>query len=119
MRLFLEGTLAVVQRDRATGLAIADEILENWRLRDPCATYYLARTLAALDHPRAIETFRRAVEGGFHSYAFFIRDPWLDRLRTDAAFTQVLALAEEQYRGSAEAFVAAGGERVLGPVRRE
>jgi serine/threonine protein kinase/tetratricopeptide (TPR) repeat protein len=119
IRLFLEGTLAVVQRDRTTGLAIADEILENWRLRDPCATYYLARTLAALDHPRAMEAFRRAVEGGFYSYSFFIRDPWLDRLRTDAAFTQVLAFAEEQYRGSAEAFVAAGGERVLGPVRRE
>jgi len=119
MRLFLEATLAIVQRDRAAGLTVADEILENWRLRDPCATYYLARSLAALEHPRAIETLRRAVEGGFHSYAFFIRDPWLDRLRTEDAFTQVLSLAEAHFREAAQAFVAAGGERILGPSHRD
>jgi serine/threonine protein kinase/tetratricopeptide (TPR) repeat protein len=118
MRLFLEGTLAVVQGDRSTGHAVAGEILGKWRLRDPCGKYYLARTLAALEHPQALESFKRAVEAGFHSYYFFIRDPWLDPLRTDESFTEIVKYAETRYRDAAEAFVSAGGERILGPIHR-
>jgi tetratricopeptide (TPR) repeat protein len=117
-RRFIEAMVTVLDGAHADPLAVADDLLSHWRLRDPCATYFLARTLAALRHPRAMETFRRAVEGGFHAYSFFIHDPWLDPLRTEPGFKEIVAMAEREYREAAEAFVAAGGERVLGPVRR-
>ncbi|HJR60638.1 MAG TPA: protein kinase [Vicinamibacterales bacterium] len=119
VRLLLDGMGAVLEGNRSAALSAADRILSVWRLRDPCATYYLARTLASLEHPRAIETLRRAVEGGFHSYAFFTRDPWLDPLRGEEAFKEIVVFAEVQYRDAADAFVAAGGERILGPIQRE
>ncbi len=117
-RRFISGLIAVFEGPPEAASAAAQDILDNWRLRDPCGTYYLARTLAALGHPRALETFRRAVEGGFHAYAFFIRDPWLDPIRTEPGFTEIVAIAERHYREAADAFVAAGGEKILGPVRR-
>jgi hypothetical protein len=115
-RLFLEGMLAVLEEDRPAGTRAADEILQIWKLRDPCATYYLARTLAAFEHPRAIEIFRRAVEGGFHPYSFYQRDPWLDSLRAEAAFNDIMAGVAREYRDAVDAFLGAGGERILGPI---
>jgi tetratricopeptide (TPR) repeat protein len=118
-RLFLEGTLAVLEDRRASALTSAAEIVNRWHPRDPCGRYYLARTLALLEHPAALSTFRRSVEGGFYCYSFFLRDPWLDPLRSDPAFNEVLEFAETQSRDAAEAFVAAGGDRMLGPVQRD
>ena len=85
-------------------------------LGDPCSTYYLARTLAAAEHPRAMEMIRRSIEGGFHAHALLVRDPWLDPVRRAPAFEEVLAYAERQVREASAAFLAAGGERILGPV---
>jgi Tfp pilus assembly protein PilF len=115
-RLLVEATVAVLENDRAAALPLAGALLEKWPLRDPCATYYLARTLVAIEHPRGMELFRRAVEGGFHAYPLYAQDPWLDPLRMTPEFQEVLALAEAQYRDAADAFVAAGGERLLGRV---
>jgi eukaryotic-like serine/threonine-protein kinase len=117
-RLIVDGTIAVLERRRADALAIADPMIDNWPLRDPCATYYLARTLAAMEHPRAIEMMRRAVEGGFHSYALFLRDPWLDPLRGDRTLRDLIGVAESSYHDARQAFVDAGGERILGPLVR-
>jgi hypothetical protein len=117
LRLFLDATLAVLEGDSALARRAADDIVDKWQLRDPCATYYLARSLAVIDHPRALEVLRRCVEGGFHPYWFLTRDPWLDGLRTDRAFRQVLDIAEAGRRDAARAFLEAGGERILGPVQ--
>ena len=115
-RMLVDGTVAVLDGNRTAALSVATAMLQKWPLRDPCATYYLARTLAAIEHPRALEMFRRAVEGGFHAYAMYAQDPWLDPLRTEREFREILGLAEAQYRDAADAFVAAGGERILGPL---
>jgi eukaryotic-like serine/threonine-protein kinase len=119
IRLFGEMLLALFEARRQDALAAAENILSRWRLRDPCATYYLARALATLEHPGAIPMLKRVVDGGFHCYTFYARDPWLDPLRADPKFGEVLRSAEIGYRRAADAFVEAGGERILGPVQRE
>ena len=106
--------MAVLEGDRAAALPLGDALLEKWPLRDPCATYWLARSLTAVQHPRGMEMFRRAVEGGFHAFPMYARDPWLDPLRTSREFQDVLSLAESQYRDAADAFVAAGGNDCSG-----
>ena len=119
LRSFFEVTLALLEGKRSDALAGADETLKIWRLRDPCATYYLARGLSLMQHPSAISMLKRSVEGGFHCYPFFTRDPWLDPLRAEPEFSDILRLAQTGYRAAADAFVAAGGERILGAFQRE
>jgi tetratricopeptide (TPR) repeat protein len=113
-QLIIDASVALFEGNMKAALPAADAMLQRWPMRDACATYYLARTLAAARHPRAIEIFRRAVEGGFHSYSCFTRDPWLDSLRGEPAFAEVMALAEKEYREALDAFVIAGGDHILG-----
>jgi eukaryotic-like serine/threonine-protein kinase len=117
IRMFFELILALLEGRRADGTAMGDELLRKWRLRDPCGTYYVARILASLEHPGALAMLERAVDAGFHCYPFFARDPWLDPLRTNPAFRAVLQRADAGYRDARAAFVAAGGEALLGPVQ--
>jgi hypothetical protein len=63
--------------------------------------------------------FRRAIEGGFHCSTFFARDPWVDSLRGNPEFNALIAQAEAGYRDAAAAFLAAGGEQMLGSVEQD
>jgi serine/threonine protein kinase len=117
LRLFAETMTALLEGRRSDAIAAADATLAKWRLRDPCASYYLGRGLAALEHPRALDMISRAIESGFHCFPFFTRDPWLDPLRGDPRLRAALELAESGYRDAARAFEAAGGERILGAVQ--
>jgi len=72
-RLIIEASTALLEGDRDRARTIGDPLIDKWPLRDPCATYYLARTLSAAGHPRTLEILRRSVEGGFHPYAMFMR----------------------------------------------
>ena len=82
-RFYLEATLGVLQEDRAAATAATDGILKRFRLRDPCARFYLARSLAVIEHPRALAVLKEAVDAGFHPYAFYATDPWLNPLRSN------------------------------------
>jgi tetratricopeptide (TPR) repeat protein len=116
LRFYLETTLGVLEEDRAAATVAADGILKRWRLRDPCARYYLARSLAIIGHPQALPVFKETVDAGFHPYAFYSTDPWLNPLRSNPGFQDVLKIAEDGHRSAAKAFAAAGGEMVLGKL---
>jgi serine/threonine protein kinase len=116
-RTFFEMTVACLEGRRTGAVAAADDVLRKWRLRDPCGTYYLARTLAVLEHPGALPMLRRVVDGGFHCYPFFARDPWLDSLRDSPEFHDITRRAEAGFREAVSAFAVAGGEEILGPAQ--
>ena len=65
-----------------------------------------------------MEMLRRTVEGGFHPYSFVTRDPWLDPIRSDRELRWLLEIADQGRREASQVFIAAGGERILGPVYR-
>jgi serine/threonine protein kinase/tetratricopeptide (TPR) repeat protein len=118
-RLFFEGTLAVLEDRRDEVYAAGDRLLKVWSLRDPCGTYYFARALAAVQHPEALTMLRRAIDGGYICSTFFARDPWLDSLRGHPEFEALIAQADAGYRDASAAFLAAGGEQMLGPLEQD
>jgi DNA-binding winged helix-turn-helix (wHTH) protein/tetratricopeptide (TPR) repeat protein len=84
---------------------------------DPEALYFVGRNIAFFGDRRALNEFRRALEGGFVIYRVLLRhDPWLDPLRATSEFNDLLERSREAYRECVEAYVDAGGERLLGAV---
>jgi eukaryotic-like serine/threonine-protein kinase len=81
---------------------------------DPEGQYYMARSLAHVGgNEEAIGRIVAAVEGGFFCYPFFVRDAWVDSLRGDARFVEVLRRAESRWREAQRAFEEHPGSRVL------
>jgi non-specific serine/threonine protein kinase len=98
-------------------LAVGRRVMREG-LHDPEARYYFARPLArAGEHTEAVRLLDQVVEGGFFCHAGFARDPWLAGLHPIPEFDRILRRAEARYREAAQAFVDAGGQRVLGLLR--
>ncbi len=82
---------------------------------DPESVFLGARTYASLGAlDAAAQQFARAVDMGFFCYPTFVRDPWLDPLRSHATFAEALARANLRHGEAARKFRDAGGERLLG-----
>jgi hypothetical protein len=83
--------------------------------RDPESFYFIARQFANYgDSAAALALLARAVEEGYYAFSMMARDPWLDTLRADPAFTKTLRHAEVRHREGLAAFLQADGERLLG-----
>ena len=83
--------------------------------RDPEGPYFIARQFAHYGDPAAaLVLLERAVEEGYFVFSMMARDPWLDTLRADPAFTKILRHAEVRHREALAAFVQADGDRLLG-----
>jgi hypothetical protein len=54
------------------------------------------------------------VARGFVCYEAFLRDPWLDGMRSHPGFVHLLKRAEAGAKAAEEAFREAGGEAILG-----
>jgi hypothetical protein len=60
--------------------------------------YHIAANYGLLgDNKGCVRVLRKAVEGGFFCYPFFLIDPFLDPVRDDPEFQEVLALAKEKH----------------------
>jgi serine/threonine protein kinase/tetratricopeptide (TPR) repeat protein len=90
--------------------------LENFR--DPEGIYFIARTYAYMGSvDEALATLERAVEGGFYPDQLLARDPWLDPVRGEPRFVQLLRRAEARHREAQAAFLEHEGDRLLGMSR--
>jgi tetratricopeptide (TPR) repeat protein len=72
----------------------------KWELAKPYDSetlYYIASNYGLLGETAGcVRVLRKAVEGGFFCYPFFLTDPFLDPMRDDPEFQEVLALAREK-----------------------
>jgi non-specific serine/threonine protein kinase len=81
---------------------------------DPEGVYYTARSFARLGaNDQAVALLEKSEKNGFFCYPFFIRDSWLDPLRGDAKFNEILRRAESRWRDAKRAFESHPGSRVL------
>jgi pentatricopeptide repeat protein len=107
-------TLAAMQLDRERVRAQWDEISKA-SFRDPEGTYFMMRNLARVGEVEmALMLLQRIVKRGFHCAAAIEGDPWLELLRTEPEFYE---LVDEARNGSAAAeaeFHRLGGLEVLG-----
>jgi serine/threonine protein kinase/Tfp pilus assembly protein PilF len=58
------------------------------------------------DYENCVRVLNQAVNGGFYNYPFFLIDPFLDPVRDDPEFNEVLALAKEKHEAFKQIYYA-------------
>jgi TolB-like protein len=114
IRDFIVAGRALLEGDRDESIAAVNRITAS-DFKDPEGLFYLSRHLAHLKEVGpALELFERVVTGGYFCYPAMAKDPWLDPLRNEPAFTKLLHQAEVRHRDAAAQFKQLSGEKVLG-----
>jgi serine/threonine protein kinase/tetratricopeptide (TPR) repeat protein len=113
-RLYVTSLRALLEGNRQESLEASEELMQA-TFRDPEGMYYLARQLSYLgQEANALGMLGRAIDNGFFCYPAMARDPWLDGLRAHAEFNALLRRSHRRHREAASAFLAAGGDSLLG-----
>ena len=116
-RMYVRGTLRIFEGKWPEALESFRTLFAGTSMRDPCGWYYAGRSLAYVgQQDMAFECLQRSVSGGFFCFPWLTRDPWIDGLRHRPEFRALLADAETRHRRAADAFLRAGGDRLLGSV---
>ncbi len=114
VRKFPESLRLLLEGHRAEGLAALRTTLGPG-FRDPESVYVVARKFAYYgDSATALPLLARAVDEGYFCFSTMARDPWLDALRVEPAFREILHHAEVRHREALAAFLQADGDRLLG-----
>jgi serine/threonine protein kinase len=81
---------------------------------DPEGMYYMARCMARIgENNKALGAFEVSQQNGFFCFPFFMRDPWMDALRSEPRFGETLRAAERRWHEAQRAFEEHPGARVL------
>jgi eukaryotic-like serine/threonine-protein kinase len=110
----VESQLAAMEGRRDDCIRYEEAVL-GAGFHDPEGLLLHVRELAYVGEPdRALALLNQVVHGGYHCPTALTRDPWLDSLRTRPEFVRLVRQAEAGHARAAEAYIRAGGERVLG-----
>lgn len=113
VRCAFSASRALAEGERAEAIAITERAI-TLITRGPEELFQMARHLAYLsERDRALAVLARAVDEGFFCYPALVRDPWLHAVRSNPAFDTILERARERHAKAVQAFVEAGGERIL------
>jgi TolB-like protein/Tfp pilus assembly protein PilF len=95
--LWVKVKKAFIEQDRVEGLMILKKIEKSdpW---DSEVLYGLADYYALFGEKKSSMYYlRKAIEGGFFNYPFMLKDIFLDSVRDDPEFKEVLSLAKEKH----------------------
>jgi eukaryotic-like serine/threonine-protein kinase len=84
-------------------------------LEDPEARFFTGCLLAKMnDHENALKLLSLAIDGGYQCHYALLHDRWLDSLRSDARFAELVKRAAGMSLERQVAFTNSGGDRLLG-----
>ena len=81
---------------------------------DPEGLFYMGRSYTRIGaNEQALAMLEKTVNTGFFCYPVFMRDAWLDPLRGQSRFNEIVRHAESKWRDAKRAFESHPGSRVL------
>ncbi len=114
-KLMVRGLQTILESNKPACLEVSREALPLFT--DPEGVYYFGRMLAYWEeNDEALATLRRVADEGFQCGVAFRKDPYLESIRGDTRFTQILEFVDERTREAHQAYLEAGGEALLGPA---
>lgn len=114
IRFFLSSLRALLEGKSQESLAMSEQGIAAIR-RGGEELFYFVRQLSYLgETERAVFELERAIEQGFFCHAALLRDPWLNALRPDSRFINILSKAKSRHEAARNMFVEAGGMQILG-----
>jgi serine/threonine protein kinase len=103
--------------DRARSLEALDQALElvPFLTSDPEVHFRVACILAKLnEHERALEFLSLTLDKAYRCHYALLHDPWLESLRPDHRFKELVTRAAEMSLHARTVFLDNGGDRLLG-----
>jgi eukaryotic-like serine/threonine-protein kinase len=112
--LIVEAELAAMEGRPEDCLRIGREVQASG-FHDPEGLMLHVRELAFVgETAEALTLLKRVIQEGYHCHTFLTRDPWLDSLRSAPEFVRLVRQAQAGHARAAEAYLRAGGDRILG-----
>ncbi len=102
--LWVTGIKAAIEGNIEVGLDAARKF-EQFNIADAEAWLHFAENYALLgDKDGCVRTLQRAVDGGFFNYPFILTDSFLDSVRDDPEFQDILKMAKAKHEAFKKRF---------------